>query len=90
MLDQNPQPSPKLQATINRRKGYPMSEQKTYTVIYEGTVREVYTVTASSEEEARDTWMDNEPDFSESIDGSVTDVMQVEEVDYDVHGDVDE
>lgn len=53
-----------------------MSEQKTYTVIYESVVREVYTVTASSEEEALDKWSDNEPDFSESIDGNVTDVME--------------
>ena len=54
-----------------------MSENKTYTVIYEGTVREVYTVTASSEEEAREKWMDNEPDYSEAIDGHVADVMEV-------------
>lgn len=53
-----------------------MSEQKTYTVIYEGTVREVYAVAASSEEEAREKWSDQEPDYSEVIDGHVTDVME--------------
>lgn len=54
-----------------------MSENKTWTVIYEGTVREVYTVTASSPEEALDKWSDQEPDSSESIDGRVTEVMEV-------------
>lgn len=57
-----------------------MSDSKTWTVIYEGTVREVYTVTASSSEEALDKWSDQEPDSSEVIDGCVTDVMEAPEV----------
>lgn len=57
-----------------------MSDSKTWTVIYEGTVREVYTVSASSREEALDEWSDQEPDSSEVIDGCVTDVMEAPEV----------
>lgn len=53
-----------------------MSENKIWKVIYEGTVREVYLVSASSKEEALDKWPDWEPDFSEVIDGYVTDVME--------------
>lgn len=54
-----------------------MSENKIWKVIYEGTVREVYLVSASSKGDALYNWSDQEPDFSESIDGRVTDVMEV-------------
>lgn len=54
-----------------------MSENKVWTVIYEGTVREEYRVMAASEEEARERWSDEEPVNSEVIDGDVTEVMEV-------------
>ncbi len=43
-----------------------MSEQlKTYTVVWEGTVREFYSVEAESEEEAREAWYNYEPEEAE-------------------------
>lgn len=46
----------------------------TYTVIYEGTVREVYSVEAGSEAEAREGWYEGELVISETIDGEVVGV----------------
>lgn len=51
---------------------------KQFEVIYEGTVREVYHVFAETEDEARDIWSDEEPSYSEVIDGDVTYVVEVE------------
>ncbi len=51
-----------------------------YEVIYEGTVREIYSVEADSEEEARKKWSDNEPVQSEVIEGDVVDIREEEEV----------
>lgn len=48
-----------------------------YEVIYEGRVREIYYVTASSSEEARDLWSDFEPATSETIDGEVTAITKL-------------
>lgn len=50
--------------------------KKTYTVIYEGTVRETYSVEAESEEEARQKWCDYDPISSEVIDGAVREVLE--------------
>lgn len=49
-----------------------------FTVIYEGRVREVYSVEAESAEEAREKWSDTEPVSSEVIDGEVTEVIGAE------------
>lgn len=49
---------------------------KTYTVIYEGTIREVYSVEAHNAAEAREIWSDFEPDISEVIDGQVVEVEE--------------
>ena len=49
-----------------------------FTVIYEGRVREVYSVEAESAEEAREKWSDTEPVSSEFIDGEVTEVIGAE------------
>lgn len=49
---------------------------KEFLVIYEGRVREVYTVPANTEEEAREVWSDFEPDSSEVIDGEVVEVEE--------------
>ena len=54
-----------------------MTELKQYEVTYEGRVREVYYVTASSKDEARLIWSDDEPVISEVIDG---DVMSIKDV----------
>lgn len=51
---------------------------KQFEVVYEGTVREVYHVFAETEEEARDLWSDEEPSYSEVIDGDVVSVEEVE------------
>lgn len=48
-----------------------------FEVVYEGTVREIYYVFAETEDEARETWFDEDPSYSEVIDG---DVVYVEEV----------
>lgn len=53
--------------------------KKTFTVVYEGTVHEIYTVVAESEEEARAIWSEEEPDSSEVIDGEVIEVIEVRE-----------
>jgi hypothetical protein len=50
-----------------------------YEVIYEGRVREVYIVAASSAAEAREKWCDTEPVISEVVDGSVVQVAPVDE-----------
>lgn len=49
----------------------------TFEVVYEGTVREVYSVEAENEEEARNKWSDCEPDSSEVTDGEVVEVTHV-------------
>lgn len=46
-----------------------------FTVIYEGRIREEYTVEAETEEEAREKWSDTEPVVSEVIDGEVVEVV---------------
>ena len=51
---------------------------KQFEVVYEGTVREVYHVFAETEDEAREIWSDEEPSYSEVIDGDVTYVKEVE------------
>lgn len=51
---------------------------KQFEVVYEGTVREVYHVFAETEDEARDVWFEEEPSYSEVIDGDVTHVVEVE------------
>lgn len=52
----------------------------TYEVIFEGTVREVYFVEASSEAEAMENWADVEPDISEVLDGAPVSATEVEDV----------
>ena len=52
-----------------------------FTVIYEGRVREQYSVEAATEDEARQKWSDEEPFISEVIDGTVTEVIREEEDD---------
>lgn len=47
-----------------------------FTVIYEGRVREQYSVEADTEEEAREKWSDTEPTMSEVIDGSIVEVTR--------------
>lgn len=47
-----------------------------FTVVYEGRVREVYSVEAGSVEEAYEKWSDTEPEISEAIDGAVTEVTE--------------
>lgn len=47
-----------------------------FTVVYEGRVREVYSVEAESAEEAHEKWSDTEPEISEAIDGAVTEVIE--------------
>ena len=49
-----------------------------FEVIYEGTVREIYYVSAETGDEAREIWSDEEPSYSEVIDGDVVDVKEVE------------
>lgn len=49
-----------------------------FEVVYEGTVREIYYVFAETEDEARETWSDEEPSYSEVIDGEVVSVEEVE------------
>lgn len=51
---------------------------KNYELIWEGTVREVYSVMAESEDEARRKWMNSEPVVSEALDGEITDVNEGE------------
>lgn len=50
--------------------------KKTFTVVYEGAVHEIYTVVAGSEEEAREIWFEEEPDSSEVFDGEVIEVRE--------------
>ncbi|QDK01384.1 hypothetical protein SEA_WATERT_115 [Microbacterium phage WaterT] len=52
---------------------------KEYVVIYEGTIRETYLVTANSEDEAREIWSDFDAMSSEMIDGEVVDVVEDDE-----------
>lgn len=47
-----------------------------FTVIYEGRVREQYSVEADTEEEAREKCSDTEPTMSEVIDGSIVKVTR--------------
>lgn len=49
-----------------------------FEVVYEGTVREIYYVFAETEDEARETWFEEEPSNSEVIDGDVVSVEEVE------------
>lgn len=49
---------------------------KRWIVTFEGRVRETYLVEAETAEEARDTWHDVEPEYSDVIDGGVIDVME--------------
>lgn len=51
---------------------------KNYELIYEGRVREVYSVTAETQDEARGKWMDSEPVSSEVIDGEIVKVSEEE------------
>ena len=51
---------------------------KEFEVVYEGTVREIYYVFAETEEEAMELWSDEEPSYSEVIDGDVVSVEEVE------------
>ena len=48
-----------------------------FEVVYEGTVREIYYVSAETEDEARETWFDEDPSYSEVIDGEVVYVEEV-------------
>lgn len=52
---------------------------KTYSVIYEGRVREVYSVEAESAEQAREIWSDFDPVSSEVIDGDIIEVDEDEQ-----------
>lgn len=49
---------------------------KSFELIYEGRVREVYNVMAESEDEARAKWMNSEPVVSEVVDGEITEVKE--------------
>lgn len=49
-----------------------------FEVVYEGTVREIYYVDAETEDEARENWSDEEPSYSEVIDGEVVSTVEVE------------
>mgnify|MGYP005800126781 CR=1 FL=1 len=51
---------------------------KEFEVVYEGTVRETYYVFAETEEEANELWSEEEPSYSEVIDGDVVSVEEVE------------
>lgn len=51
---------------------------KEFEVVYEGTVREIYYVFAETEEEAMERWSDEEPSYSEVIDGDVVSTVEVE------------
>ena len=50
-----------------------------FELVYEGRVREIYAVTAASEDEAREKWSDTEPVTSEVIDGGIVSVNEVED-----------
>ena len=54
-----------------------MTDLRQYKVIYEGRVREVYYVTATSKGEARLMWSDEEPVISEVLDGDVVSIKDV-------------
>lgn len=47
-----------------------------YTVVYEGTIREVYSVEAESLEDARKRWTHGILEVSEMIDGEVSEVYE--------------
>lgn len=49
-----------------------------FEIVYEGRVREIYVITADSEEEARLNWVDADLAQSEVYDGEV---ISVEEID---------
>ena len=49
---------------------------KHYTVVIEGTFREVYHVPADSENEARDTWMDYKAAFNEATEAEIVSVKE--------------
>lgn len=52
---------------------------KNFELIYEGRVKEVYSVMAETEEEAREKWMDSNPVSSEVIDGEIVKVSEENE-----------
>ncbi len=47
-----------------------------FTLIYEGRVREQYSVEAETEEEAREKWSEEKPFISEVIDGGIVEVIK--------------
>lgn len=50
----------------------------TYRVVWIGRVREVYYVEAETREEAERTWSNGDFDMSESFDGAVEEIEEVE------------
>lgn len=51
----------------------------TYRVTWEGIVREVYFVEAASAEDAKNSFWTVDPDVSDTLEGSVVDVEEVDE-----------
>lgn len=47
---------------------------RSYEVIWEGRVREIYVVDAHTEDEARDLWVGTQPVQSEAFDGEIVEV----------------